>query len=262
MGLMTHWEGEPVEVWRQLWGVSRLEIHDRIASTNDRAKELAREPCGPWTVILADAQTHGRGRGDRPWVAPPGKGLLCSVVIPAGSPEWNALAPIRVGLAAAEGVDRACTRDRSEEDLIELKWPNDLVLGGRKVGGILCEGAVNGLLVAGVGINVHQKATDFPLELRSSATSLAMGFGGEVARCTLVTELVAGLRHRMNGEGTMLDPKELDDYRTRDHLKGRAVVSEVVGGGIGMGLTPEGHLLLRGDDGVLRRVRAGSVSVV
>jgi len=261
MGLLTHWEGEPVEIWRQLWGVTRLEVHDEIGSTNDRARELARQSRVPWTVILAEFQVRGRGRGDRPWISSPGKGLLASILLPGGSLERNALAPIRVGLAGAEAMEMSQSPGGDRRPSVELKWPNDLVIGGRKVGGILCESGGNGILVAGLGINIHQKPPDFPPELRPSTTSLEMELGPGVSRAGLMGALVSRLRLRTEGRGPVLDSGELNDYQTRDHLRGRSVVSEVAGEGVGMGLTPEGHLLLQRDDGNLGRVKAGSVTV-
>ncbi len=175
MKKLTHWEGEPVETWRALWGLQVLEVHEELGSTNDRAGELAREAspaAGGWTLILSEAQTRGRGRGGKIWVSPPGSSLLFSVVIPGRSGDWNALLPIRMGLAAAAGLETALVGPDGSGARVGLKWPNDLLCQGRKVGGILCEQGGQGDLVAGVGINVRQGPGDFPAELRGGAASL------------------------------------------------------------------------------------------
>lgn len=261
MALLTHWEGEPLGIWRSLWDLSHLEAHDGLDSTNDRARELAREGKGGWSVILAEAQARGRGRGNRTWVSPAGKGLLFSLILPSGDAGWNSLLPIRMGLAVARALENLRREGGAAHGLpVELKWPNDLILGGRKVGGILCEGGGEETLVAGLGINIRHTRGDFPEALRGTAGSLEMILNERVSRSRLLGEILMETRERLKRTGSLLAPQELEEYGRRDHLLGAEIISELEGPGVGSGLTPEGHPLLRRQDGELCRVRAGSVT--
>jgi BirA family biotin operon repressor/biotin-[acetyl-CoA-carboxylase] ligase len=149
-----------------------------VDSTNDVAWELAQQGADEGACVVADAQTGGRGRMGRPWHTTPGKGLALSLLLHPGcdrgaSPgaAGSGTAPLVAGLALARGLDALGLQAR-------LKWPNDLVVRGRKLSGILVEGrrTADGtdVVVMGVGVNVSQTAEDFPPELRDRATSLAL----------------------------------------------------------------------------------------
>ncbi|MCP3979994.1 MAG: biotin--[acetyl-CoA-carboxylase] ligase [bacterium] len=141
-----------------------------MSSTNDELRQLAADGAEDWTVMLAEEQTAGRGRLGRRWHSAPGSGLYLSILLhptePAGRiPRWT--------LAAAVAACEACRRVSGLD--VRIKWPNDLLCGGRKLGGILAEMRTNGTrtdLVLGLGVNVHQAAGGFPSELADSATSL------------------------------------------------------------------------------------------
>jgi BirA family biotin operon repressor/biotin-[acetyl-CoA-carboxylase] ligase len=150
--------------------VHRLE---RVASTNDAARDLAQAGAAHGTAVAAREQTRGRGTKGRAWHSPAGLGLYVSFVVrgPGGGPVPSPhLLPLAVGLAASDALAAVA----GVEAL--LKWPNDLLLGGRKLGGILSEavtGAAGGdFAVVGIGINVRHEPADFPRELRGIATSL------------------------------------------------------------------------------------------
>jgi BirA family biotin operon repressor/biotin-[acetyl-CoA-carboxylase] ligase len=151
-----------------------VELRDAVASTNDVARALAREGAPAGTVVLAEEQTHGRGRGGHGWHSPRGVGLWLSVLLRPTRP----LAELaRFTLAGAVAACRAC---RTTTGLpVVIKWPNDLLLHGRKLGGVLAELRSAGdraeELVLGFGINVAQDTVDFPPELRSRAISLGLG---------------------------------------------------------------------------------------
>jgi BirA family biotin operon repressor/biotin-[acetyl-CoA-carboxylase] ligase len=159
----------------------------------------------------------------------------------------------------ADAIDACAVEEGVRGPVLGLKWPNDLMLGDLKVGGILCELAGKGVLVAGVGLNVHQLRQDFPTGLRGEATSLEMALGIHLSRSQLMGRILREIRSQLGGKGETLAPAELKAYGARDSLKGRNIVSETSGKGRGMGLSPEGHLLLGTEDGGLCRVRAGSV---
>jgi BirA family biotin operon repressor/biotin-[acetyl-CoA-carboxylase] ligase len=175
------------------------------SSTNDLAARLADQGFADGTIVLADQQTAGRGRGGHTWYSPPGAGLYLSTIVrtdgqppAAGStatwPRWLTLA---TGVAVAEGLHAASGLP------VSIKWPNDLVMapagtvpGARKLGGILAEGRADGgqltHVILGVGINVRRSA--FPPEISARATSLEDELGREVDRGPVLSALIGRLR--------------------------------------------------------------------
>ncbi|MBX3469939.1 MAG: biotin--[acetyl-CoA-carboxylase] ligase [Planctomycetes bacterium] len=152
-----------------------LEVHDELASTNDRATALAAEGAPEGSLVVARRQTAGRGRHGRPWASPPG-GLYASLVLRPDEAMLRRLpATLLAGLAVAEAIDATTPGARAE-----LKWPNDVHLGGRKVSGILGEltrDARGPLLVLGLGVNVSTDPAALPADLQATATSIAAACG-------------------------------------------------------------------------------------
>jgi BirA family biotin operon repressor/biotin-[acetyl-CoA-carboxylase] ligase len=254
VSLRIDWEGEPVAVWRALWDVPEVEIHEQLGSTNDRARELASKGAAPWTVVLAEEQTRGRGRSGDAWHSPPGSGLWISTVVPAEGPPAPCL-PLRVGLAAARATEEVSGVP------VGIKWPNDLIIAGRKVGGVLCERA-DGAVVAGVGINVRTPDEGFPSRLAAVATSAEEEAGRRVPRGGLATLLLVGLRDRLGGsEAERLDADEMAELTHRDVLMGRRLRSET-GEGTGRGIDAGGALRIERPDGRVERVVAGRVRLL
>jgi BirA family transcriptional regulator, biotin operon repressor / biotin---[acetyl-CoA-carboxylase] ligase len=165
---------------------------DETPSTNTVALALAEEGAPEWTVVAAGHQTAGRGRLGRAWASVPGRSLLFSVVLRPPLPPERA--PLLSLLAAAEMVE-VCPRP--PEEPVRAKWPNDLLVGERKVGGILPEARVegNGLrhLVLGVGMNVSMTEEDFPEEILVTATSLGLE-GASIEPGDLLGRFLAGFR--------------------------------------------------------------------
>ncbi len=256
MTLVTHWEGAPVEVLSERWNVPMLEIHERIGSTNDRVRDLSEKGCPPFTVVLAEGQTAGRGRSGSVWHDSAGQSLLLSILLPRSGPVPLHL-PLLVGLAGARAVERAAVSLS-----VRVQWPNDLMVDGRKVGGILCEGTRGGV-VAGVGINVHQRPEDFPEDLRDRALSLETAADTEVSRATLAGALVEELRGLLNGPSvSSLSGGVLVELQARDALAGRIVETAQEGRGMARGIAPDGSLVLERADGSRARVVAGRVRTV
>jgi BirA family biotin operon repressor/biotin-[acetyl-CoA-carboxylase] ligase len=158
-----------------------------------------------------------------------------------------------VGLAAARAAERVC------QDLsVGLKWPNDLHVEGRKVGGILCEHG-HGPVVAGVGVNVRQRRGDFPEAIGHRATSLEAAACRRVSMGELATELLAQL-HRLSSAMTGGLPSEVHrELVERDVLRDRPVITDQVGQGVARGLDGDGALLVERPGGARVRVVAGSV---
>lgn len=177
-------------------GVKRIRYYPRIGSTNTRAKQLAERGAPDGTVVLADAQSAGRGRQGRPWHSPPGKGLYFSVLLRPPRLEPAALAALPlVAAVSAAGQLRAVTGTP-----VAVKWPNDLLVDCRKIGGILAEARASGrdlrYAVLGIGLNINHRPGDFPAHLRERATSLHLIHGREFDRTPLLLALLGEItRH-------------------------------------------------------------------
>jgi BirA family biotin operon repressor/biotin-[acetyl-CoA-carboxylase] ligase len=146
---------------------------------------------------------------------------------------------------------------------VGLKWPNDLLISGRKAGGILCEAVGRRGVIAGIGVNVKRRGDAFSPDLRDRSTCLEEEVEAEVARGPLAGDVIREIRHAVTrGTGKRLGEDELDAYRRRDALMGEKVDSETEGRGTALGLTPRGTLMVERIGGELREVRAGSVTRV
>ena len=200
----------------------------RIDSTNERARALAAAGAPHGTLVTADEQSAGRGRQGRRWTAPAGRALLCSVVIR----DPSRLLPLACGVAVAEVVG----------DGARVKWPNDLLVDGRKVAGILVEARPQeGWAVAGIGLNVALRERDFPPEL--AATAGTLGLEPEAVEDTLGRLLDALSRWTVAASDEVLEA-----FRARDALLG-AEMRWAEGQGRGAGIDGDGRLLVETDDG-------------
>jgi BirA family biotin operon repressor/biotin-[acetyl-CoA-carboxylase] ligase len=253
------WEGRPAEEWRAAWRVPALHIFRSTTSTNDVARLLAEGGAPSGTCVLADSQTAGRGQRGRRWHDAPGKSVLLSVVLRPPGPGTGeasvAVLPVRVGLAAAHAVREAAGVG------LGLKWPNDLVAEGRKVGGILCEGALGeggGFVVVGIGINVLQEEGDFPPGLEPPATSLRLAAGRPVARPAVAGALARAVAALGAQALLPLSEDERAGYAARDVLFGRMVSVDGDLTGRADGIARDGALRLTGELGVTE-LRSGTV---
>jgi BirA family transcriptional regulator, biotin operon repressor / biotin---[acetyl-CoA-carboxylase] ligase len=215
-------------------GRPRLHLRE-TTSTNDRARELAARGAPHGTIVTAGVQTAGRRRQGRTWTAPPGSALLVSVVLRAAP----SLLPLRAGLAVADVAGPAA----------RVKWPNDVLVDGRNVAGILAEARpAEHWTVLGIGVNAALEVDDLPPELRATAASL--GRAPEPVLGELLTTLERWIE---------ASPGEvLDALRARDALLDHPVRWSD-GDGIGAGIDGEGALLVRRNDGSTVRLDAGEV---
>lgn len=206
----------------------RLEVVD---STNRYAADAVRHGAPEGLVVLAEEQTAGRGRLGREWIAPAGSALLCSIVFrPRLRPDELHLVPTAVALAAADAAQA------TSGAAIELKWPNDLVAGEAKVGGVLAEIVAGGASVAGpgaalvVGLGLNIEAAGIRARLRADAagrgrdpvTGLAELAGHDVARDDVLEALLGSLRRRYGATGRP-ERSTMDEYRQRCSTIGRSV---------------------------------------
>ena len=236
-------------------------------STNDAAATLAIHGAGEGTVVVADAQTAGRGRRGREWFSPPGSGLYVSVVLRPDRSRGGIgdratrLLTLAAGVALVEAVEMATGLG------VDVKWPNDLYIGRRKLAGILAEAAGGGpdnSIVLGYGINVG--VTAYPPELGDRATSLEYELGRPVDRALLFVESLASLARRYDDllEGRF--DAILDAWRARaPGCKGARVAwntwatASGAASGVTAGIDDEGALLVLVDDRI-ERIVAGEVT--
>ncbi|MGI8945046.1 MAG: biotin--[acetyl-CoA-carboxylase] ligase [Thermoleophilaceae bacterium] len=218
-------------------------------STNERAKALARAGAPHGTIVTADRQSDGRGRQGRAWTAAAGSAVLMSMVVREGD-ERLALLPLRAAVAVCEAAE-ACVPARCR-----VKWPNDILIGDRKLAGILVEGRSQaGWAVVGIGLNVSAAEEDFPPELRGGATSLAIESPaeGRPGRTAALSALTRALTVRLAQEPEAV----LGEWRRRDALRGSRIAWRD-GEGTATGIDGEGALLVETASGTVT-LRAGEV---
>ena len=240
-----------------------IQVFQETRSTNALAERLGRDGVKEGAVVVAEFQTQGRGRLGRTWLGSNGKGVLLSTLLrpPLRPPEVT-----RLTVMGATAVVRAIRRCTPVEP--SIKWPNDIMIGSKKVAGILTEMNAEPdrvrYVVLGIGLNVNQSACDWPEELQSVATSLKIETGQSVHRAALTAALVEELDRdycRSVGQefGLVLDEwqslcgtigKEVCVQFGERRIEGRAEAIDT-----------DGALLVRGDGGHLQRVTGGDVSL-
>ena len=246
--LTTTFMGRPTHYWAT------------IGSTMDEARRLAEEGASDGTAVVADEQTAGRGRLDRTWWAPPGSSLLLSLLLRPDLPAQQAQRLTMICSLAVCDAIAALAGLRAH-----VKWPNDVLIGGRKVCGILteldvCQARIRYAIV-GIGINVNVDLEDAP-PLMVPATSLSIEAGRPVARLELLASLCASVERRYVAlcEGQSFH----QEWAARMATLGERV--QVSGpceqwDGLAVGVDEDGALLVRGADGDVRRVLAGDVTL-
>ena len=255
--LNTRWAGKGDVIYRE-----------EIPSTNTLLKELARAGAPAGSVAVCDFQSAGRGRLQRVWQAAAGETLPVSLLLkPRLTPEQIPLCTLGAAVAAAQAIEQVCPELKAG-----IKWPNDVVIGGRKCVGILCEGAFDPegrlCVIMGVGFNGNQRV--FPPELAASATSLFLEKQRQDpdAAPVILRELLTAFLEAAEKAADRLEegglPAILPEYRARSVTIGSAVrviapTEEYIGQAEGMDAS--GSLLVRDGSGVLRTVVCGDVSV-
>lgn len=266
------WEGRSALEWQARWQVPQVQLYQRVGSTNDVARRLGDAGAPAGTVVLADEQTAGRGRHGRPWHAPAGKALLLSILLrprrlPATEEVAPGVLPLLVGLAVARAVDEVAGATPGAAPIhAGIKWPNDVLVGGRKLAGILCEGARagpgNAFVVVGIGVNVDQMPEDWPPDVRERATSLRLVTGRPIPRAELAAAIIANVMRIAADATAAMSPEILGELESRDVLRGRRIAVEPGPEGVASGIARDGALLLRTDAARTIPVRAGTVRVL
>ncbi|MBI3932419.1 MAG: biotin--[acetyl-CoA-carboxylase] ligase [Acidobacteria bacterium] len=231
-----------------------------VGSTNDVAKERARAGAAEWSVVLADRQTAGRGRHGHVWASPAGNLCLSILLRPVWTPERTMLLPLAAGVAASEALGEFGVE-------VRLKWPNDLLAGERKAGGILAE-ALSGAagleaVVLGIGVNVAVDPAVLPGDLRATTTSLRVETGRDVAVADVAAAVLARLAVWYDALASLGAPALLDAWRARavpwwGHPVEVRYGDRVIRG-IARGVDERGALLLEEEGGRVTAVLSGEV---
>lgn len=234
---------------------------DSVSSTNDVARELAASGASEGVLVIAREQTDGRGRQGRSWSSPPGEGLYMSLIL---RPQVTASASAIITLAAAVAVAETLRLDF--QALADIKWPNDVLVRGRKICGILVEAAIEGdrlqYAVMGIGVNIAQRS--FAEQLRDSATSLLL----ETGRAILPEHFVGALLPRLERwyAAAMSQPDHLiarwEELSSSSHdCMVRVESSDCAVEGVTRGLTASGALIVELANGERREIVSGEVKV-
>lgn len=251
--IKKHLPGHP---WRE-----KIQYFDCLDSTNTYAKGLAAEGAPEGTVIIADHQTGGRGRLGRSFSSPAGMGIYLSVILRLDCPPEELM-----HLTCAAGVAACLAVERATDSRPHIKWTNDLVLGKRKLGGILTELSVDpatgkvAWVVVGIGINCCQQAADFPEEIRDMACSLDMEWQ-DIPR--LIADLVTALQ-QMRGRLLTHKAEMMAQFRQRCVTIGSEISvlrGDEVRHGTALSVDENGGLLVAFSDGSRGTVTSGEVSI-
>jgi BirA family biotin operon repressor/biotin-[acetyl-CoA-carboxylase] ligase len=240
-----------------------IRVFEQTTSTNDVIEKLARDGVKEGAVVFAESQTKGRGRLGRKWISPGRKGLWFSVLL---RPDLRPQETTQLTVASVTALRRAI---QSETGLHpEIKWPNDIVIGGKKVAGILTELSAEldrvRHVILGIGVDVNLGAGEFPPELRKLATSLKIESGRAISRAELATAILRELDAdyaRICGGGFA---EVADEWQEHCKTIGRQVTIQIGERrirGRAESLDDDGALLLRTDHGRLERITGGDVTL-
>jgi BirA family biotin operon repressor/biotin-[acetyl-CoA-carboxylase] ligase len=244
-----------------LW--KELLVHDTVDSTNDLAMSLAaREDITPGAVIIADRQTRGKGRLGRMWESPGGRNIYMSLVLrPELAPRDATMLTVLAAVAGARTIRKTGNIP------VTIKWPNDLVIADKKLGGILTEVRADpdriNLAVIGIGINVNVLPADFPEQLRSDATSVRSAAGHAVARNDIIIQLLREFEYWYGILTTEGKKPLLHAWRKASSTLGRKVriaIGNKTISGIADDIDDNGMLVIRMQSGECRNISAGDIT--
>jgi BirA family transcriptional regulator, biotin operon repressor / biotin---[acetyl-CoA-carboxylase] ligase len=241
-----------------------IQVFEETTSTNDVMSRLARGGVKEGVVIFAESQSKGRGRLGRRWISPARKGLWFSVLLrPAIQPQ----AATQLTIAAATALARAITLQTGI--VPEIKWPNDILIGGKKIAGILTEMSAEldhlNEVILGIGIDVNLEASEFPAALRKIATSIRIESGGQVVdraglAVAILRELDRDYECIKRGEFEVV-AEQWQQHCTTIGSQVNIRVGDRVIRGRAESLDADGALLLRGQHGHLERITGGDVTM-
>lgn len=236
---------------------SQIEYLKEIPSTNDHAKELAKQGAPEGTVVISEVQVEGKGRMDRDWISPKG-GLWMSVILrPQLAPNEAQGITLLVGVALARVLNRSYVG-------CSIKWPNDIYVGGKKVAGILTEmeAEMDGInyVVVGMGVNVNFSVDALPKDLQEGATTIMDEKGEMVHRTDMARDILRELDKVYADFNSGLLPELLGEWKELSSTIGQRVKvltrkEPIVGEAVA--ISKEGALIVEKDDGTMEKVIAG-----
>lgn len=245
------------------WNKENIFTYDQVDSTNIIGKKFAAEGKEEGTFIIAEEQTKGKGRMGREWVSTYGKGIWLSFIL---RPEIVPVRASEITFVIAVGIMEGIKKHIKKE--VKIKWPNDILLEGKKIVGILTEISAEmeriNYIVAGIGINANQDLEDFPEEIRFKATSLKINTGKHINRNQLLREIIQEMErvyYIYINEGFK---KILDLWKENNITLGRRVKAITFEGeiiGIAEKIDDEGYLIIKDDNGKENKILAGDVSL-
>jgi len=240
-----------------------IRVFEETTSTNDVIEKLARDGVKEGVAVFAESQTKGRGRLGRKWMSPARKGLWFSVLL---RPDLRPQEATQLTVASAAALRRAI---KSVTGLsAEIKWPNDLLIGGKKVTGILTEMSAEldrvRHVILGIGVDVNQDAAEFPAELRKTATSLKIEAGAEISRAELAAEILRELDLDYARICGGKFPQLADEWENGCATIGKNISVQMGARlirGCAESLDDDGALLVRTEHGHLERIIGGDVTL-
>lgn len=240
-----------------------IRVFQQTTSTNDVVEKLARDGVKEGAVVFAESQTRGRGRLGRKWLSPPGKGLWFSVLL---RPALRPAQTTQLTVACATALRRAVHSQTGLDP--EIKWPNDILIRGHKVAGILTELSAEldrvKYVIVGIGVDVNQSAGDFAPELRKQATSLKLECGRAISRPELAVAILGDLDRDYALLAAGRFAAVADEWEEHCTTIGHQVairMGERLVRGRAESLGDDGALLVRTDHGHLERIIGGDVTL-
>lgn len=240
-----------------------IRVFEQTTSTNDVIEKLARDGVKEGVVVFAESQTKGRGRLGRKWISPPRKGLWFSVLL---RPDLRPQEATQLTVAAATALRRAIQNETGLQP--EIKWPNDILIGGKKVAGILTELSAEldhvKHLILGIGVDANLAAGEFPPELRKLATSLKIESGKTISRPDLAVEILRELDRDYRRVCSRQFESLADEWEEHCTTIGQQVqiqIGERRIRGRAESLDDDGALRLRTEHGRLERIIGGDVTL-
>lgn len=241
--------------------------YDSVDSTNNIAKSLAQEGCSSGTVVVAATQTGGRGRLGRKWFSAQDKGIWMSIVLrPSITLEEAQLITIGASVAVARSIFDSTGLN------VKIKWPNDIIMGSRKICGILTELSLEeenvNYVVIGIGVNVAQELDDFPEEIKALATSLKLeAKDSDVhipSRCSLVKKILFEMEKIYSKIEKGLSEEVISEWKQFSVTLGKRIrftIKEQQYEGIAADIESDGRLVVQCDDNITRKVLSGEIQI-
>jgi BirA family biotin operon repressor/biotin-[acetyl-CoA-carboxylase] ligase len=239
-----------------------IHLFPEVASTNTLAMEMAAQGAAEGTTVIAETQTGGKGRLGRKWISPKGN-LYLSVILRPNIPTYKApLITLMGAVAVASAIRRTCGVQAA------IKWPNDILISGKKVAGLLTEMSAEPdrikHIALGIGVDVNMALGELPLDIRALTTTLAAQAGRKIDRTALLRQILIDLEHWYR---VFLhnDTDVLREWEQLNMTIGKRVAVSGLGEtleGLAQGIDSEGRLIIRFNDGSVKTVAAGDVTIL